>query len=69
MPVCEDRGEVGEEGHDTVSFAVQLTNPKPEGLKLSKTSHCIVNIEPVDNAEDQREDLQRRKVLDFFIDS
>ena len=56
MPVCEDKGEAGEDGPDTVSFAVVLSNPKPDGLKLSKKMRCIVNIEAVDEASDERED-------------
>ena len=70
MPVCVDAEEsAGEEGLDTVSFAIELSNVKPEGLKLSKRARCIVNIEPVDEAAEEREEYARRKMLDFFIDS
>lgn len=57
MPVCEDKGEAGYEGHDTVSFSIHLSGAKPVGLKLSKKQKCIINIEPVDDAEDEREDF------------
>ena len=70
MPVCVDAEEsAGEEGLDTVSFAIELSHVKPEGLKLSKRSRCIVNIEPVDEAQEEREEFARRKMLDYFIDA
>lgn len=51
MPMCDIKEEVGDEGHDTVSFSIQLSNPKPDGLKLAKRSRCIINIEANDEAE------------------
>ena len=69
MPVCEDKGEAGDEGLDTVSFSVELSNPKPDGISLQKKCRCIVNIEAIDEGEEEREDYQRRKMLEFFISS
>ena len=37
-----------EEQIDTVSFALILENPLPQGTKLSKKSTCFINIEAVD---------------------
>lgn len=60
MPECEDKPEVNdgeeEEEVDTVSFAVELSDCKPEGLKLSKKRKCIINIEPIDDDELERAD-------------
>ena len=57
MPDCEEvniNGENGEEIEpeqiDTVSFAIQLHQAKPEGIKLSKRQVCFVNIEATDDA-------------------
>ena len=55
MPDCNEEigdktnGEEDEEP-DTVSFALTLSNPLPEGVKLSKRSTCYINIEITDEA-------------------
>jgi hypothetical protein len=54
MPDCDDTHNQGlaEEDKDTVSFALQLSDPKPDGTKLSKRSTCFINIEPNDDGAD-----------------
>ena len=70
MPDCvgEQTGD-GEDNADvdTVSFAVQLSNPEPAGVKLSKKATCYVNIEADDENEAQAADWERRQMLDFFL--
>ena len=41
---------------------------KPEGLELGKKNRCIINIEPLDDAGNEREDYARRQMLDYFIE-
>lgn len=52
MPDCGhedvDKTNDDEEEADTVSFALYLSNPKPEGIKLSKRATCYINIEYTD---------------------
>ena len=70
MPDCvgEDEGDIVDpEEADTVSFALQLSSPQPNGVKLSKKSTCFVNIEATDDAAEQAADHERRKMLDFFL--
>lgn len=54
MPDCvgEDDNCEPEEA-DTVSFAIQLSSPQPNGVKLSKKSTCFVNIEATDSAAEE----------------
>ena len=74
MPDCNEEtgdktnGEEDEEP-DTVSFALTLSNPLPEGVKLSKRSTCYINIEITDEAAELAADYERRKLLDFFVAS
>ena len=69
MPDCvgehDEHAQIDEV--DTVSFALQLSNPLPNGTKLSKRSICFVNIEATDEAAEQAAELERRKMLDFFM--
>jgi hypothetical protein len=51
-----------------VSFAIELSDVKPEGLELGKKNKCIINIEPLDDMENEREDYQRRQMLDYLIE-
>jgi hypothetical protein len=51
MPDCEQNEDVSIEEIDTISFALVLSHPKPEGHKLHKRSKCIVNIEAIDDEE------------------
>jgi len=44
-----------------------LTNPKPDGVKLSKKSTCYINIEEVDESAEQAAEYERKKMLDFFL--
>ena len=55
MPDCvgDDVDNVEPEKADTVSFAIQLSQPQPNGVKLSKKSTCFVNIEATDTAADE----------------
>lgn len=60
MPSCEETEEEdGEEKHadekDTISFAIKLENPQPAGVKLSRKSICVINIEPETSEEDKKE--------------
>ena len=68
MPDCvgEEDDNVEPEEADTVSFAIQLSQPQPNGVKLSKKSTCFVNIEATDTAADEAADLERKKMLEFF---
>ena len=54
MPDCTEVtvDEDDEEEPDTVSFQVQLSNPLPEGVKLSKKANLYINIEPSHTMED-----------------
>ena len=69
MPDCTEVTveDDDEEEPDTVSFQVQLSNPLPEGVKLSKKSNLYINIEPSNTMEDQAADYERRKMLEFFL--
>lgn len=69
MPDCEgdEDDNVEPEEADTVSFAIQLSKPQPNGVKLSKKNTCFVNIEATDNAAEEAADYERRKMLDFFL--
>ena len=74
MPDCKGEEALDGEGVepdeiDTVSFAIQLSDPRPNGVKLSKRSTCFVNIEHVDEASQDAADYERRKMLDFFLSS
>ena len=65
LPDCDLQAD-DENQQDTVSFALILENPLPEGNKLLKKSTCFINIEAVDLAAQEREDFERRKMIDFF---
>lgn len=69
MPDCDDSHNVGldPEEQDTVSFTLELSNAMPEGTKLNKRASVFINIEPNDDAEDERRDAERRKMLEFFM--
>ena len=58
MPdTTEDEGEVEE--IDTVSFALQITDPMPTGTSLSKKRTCFINIEQVDEEAEAREKAEK----------
>ena len=48
MPMCEAPEDIDPEELDTVSFALELSHPLPNGTKLSKRANCFINIEPDD---------------------
>ena len=58
MPdTTEDEGEVEE--IDTVSFALQISDPMPTGTSLSKKRTCFINIEQVDEEAEAREKAEK----------
>lgn len=70
MPDCEEqKDEDGEdldsEEGDTVSFKLHISNPKPDGTKLSKRQNCFVNIEPSSNSD--HAELEHKKLLEYYI--
>ena len=68
MPDCEEDGEDVElEEADTVSFGLQLSQPTPAGVKLSKKSMLFIDIEATDENAEQAADYERRKMLDYFL--
>lgn len=72
MPNCEE-DEVEEDGvhddhePDTVSFAIKLELPSPNGVKLSKKHILFIDIEPTDQDAEDREDHERRMMMDYFL--
>lgn len=46
MPDCTDKSDIEEEHLDTVSFAIHIHEPSPDGVKLSKKNICFIDIEP-----------------------
>ena len=72
MPDCEsvkdDDGEEVEADHiDTVSFAIMLHSPSPEGIKLSKRQVCYINIEADDDEAEKIAKQRHRQMLDYFM--
>ncbi len=54
MPDCMG-GEVTDEGgDDVVTFALEILEPTPQGVKLSKKNICFVDIEPDNNQADEK---------------
>jgi len=69
MPDCEVEKDVDEEQIDTVSFALVLTETLDSGANFvsKKKFSCFINIEAINQDEQEREALERRKMLDFFM--
>lgn len=68
MPDCEGDGEhVDPDEADTISFAIELTDPEPAGTDLAKKSMCFISIEAVDEAAVQAANYERRQMLEFFL--
>lgn len=68
MPDCEGQKGVAAEEQDTVSFAIEISDAKPEGVKLSKRNMCFINIEPEDQDAEEREAYRNAKMLEYFVD-
>ena len=69
MPDCEEVVDDGlpEEEQDVVSFAIEIHDPKGNGVKLSRKTLCIINIEPDNTEEELKSALEREKMIDYFI--
>ena len=52
MPDCTDKSDIAEEDLDTVSLAVHIHDPAPDGVKLSRKNICFIDIEPENSSED-----------------
>jgi hypothetical protein len=72
MPDCEEDAEgedVEPEEADTVSFGLQLSQPTPNGVKLSKKSMMFIDIEATDKEADDAADYERKKMLEYFLNA
>ena len=68
MPECEgDSENMDPADADTVSFALQLSEPMPAGTTLSKKSLLFISIEATDEAAEAAANAERRKMLEFFL--
>ena len=63
MPDCEEQ----DDEDDTFSLLVQLSDPTPSSVALSRKDSCFIDIEPSSNAEQERADFERDRLLDFFL--
>ena len=68
MPDCEEVDDgTPEEEQDVVSFGIKIHDPQQEGVKLSRKTLCIINIEP-DNTEDEiKAAKEREQMIDYFV--
>jgi len=60
----EEEGSM-EEGDPDVMFKIKISNPEPEGVKISAKNICLVTIS---NSEelDKEEDLKRR-LIEYYL--
>lgn len=52
-----------------MSFALEISDAKPDGVKISKKNICYINIEPDDQSAEDREEYERKKMLEYFVDN
>lgn len=67
MPECSEltKGHDGE--IETLSFCLEISDPKPEGVKISKRNICIIDIVPDDLHGEEQEEFERQKMLEYFL--
>jgi len=63
MPDCTE--DISED--DVISFCLEISDPDPKGVKLSKKNLCFIDIVPSNAEDDEREDLERRKMMEYFM--
>lgn len=62
-PEEEDTNDASEK---PLVFQVRLDNPKPEGIKLSKKSTCVIEVVPNSEQLDAEQDAQQ-KMLEYLL--
>ena len=69
MPDCSisENNSQEEEEQDTVSFAIKIHDPSPEGVRLSRKVFCIINIEPDNTEEELKIQKEREQMIDYFV--
>ena len=67
MPDCTDKSDIAEEDLDTVSLAVHIHDPAPDGVKLSRKNICFIDIEPENSSEDLQKKDEHDKMVNYFI--
>ncbi len=59
--------ERSDEEDDTVLFAVKLSDPTPEGVKISKKNICLIEIVP-DTSSLDKENEEMDKLIHYFLE-
>jgi len=56
MPDCTQDNS---EDADIITFALEISSPSPDGVKLSKKNLCFIDITPEDENEEKRASYER----------
>lgn len=66
MPDIENVTKAGEE-KDVVSFAIEISDPKPDGVRMSKKNLCFIDILPDSAQDEERELFEKQEMLKYFV--
>ena len=63
----KEESSVRSEEDDTVLFAVKLSDPSPDGVKISKKNLCLIEIVP-DTSSLEKENEEMEKLIHYFLE-
>lgn len=52
---------------EILSFALEVSDPQPEGVRVSKRNVCVIDIVPDDILGEERQAYERQRLLEYYV--